>query len=85
MLEEAIHYVKFLKAQIWLHQNFMLLNPTNPPPLDFLPSSSSTPPVLPHHLNFQDYDTTSYNNYVYSDDGEQEQETMCLDEWYYKY
>ncbi|KAK0585078.1 hypothetical protein LWI29_023149 [Acer saccharum] len=24
MLEEAIHYVKFLKAQIWLHQNMMI-------------------------------------------------------------
>ncbi|KAK3227358.1 hypothetical protein Dsin_007220 [Dipteronia sinensis] len=24
MLEEAIHYVKFLKAQIWLHQNMMV-------------------------------------------------------------
>ncbi|KAL5710098.1 hypothetical protein ACHQM5_020704 [Ranunculus cassubicifolius] len=23
MLEEAIHYVKFLKTQIWLHQNMM--------------------------------------------------------------
>lgn len=26
MLEEAIHYVKFLKAQIWLHQNMMMMN-----------------------------------------------------------
>ncbi|KAL5740348.1 hypothetical protein ACOSP7_029232 [Xanthoceras sorbifolium] len=24
MLEEAIHYVKFLKSQIWLHQNMMM-------------------------------------------------------------
>ncbi|PKU65229.1 transcription factor bHLH140 [Dendrobium catenatum] len=26
MLEEAIHYVKFLKAQIWLHQATMMLH-----------------------------------------------------------
>ncbi|XP_059669525.1 transcription factor bHLH140 [Cornus florida] len=26
MLEEAIHYVKFLKTQIWLHQTMMMMN-----------------------------------------------------------
>lgn len=29
MLDEAIHYVKFLKAQIWIHQNMMMMNSSN--------------------------------------------------------
>ncbi|XP_010264777.2 PREDICTED: transcription factor bHLH140-like [Nelumbo nucifera] len=44
MLEEAIHYVKFLKTQIWLHQAMM----------NFLHDDSSsllsTPALSPKHL-----------------------------------
>ncbi|KAF5750800.1 Transcription factor bHLH [Tripterygium wilfordii] len=30
MLEEAIHYVKFLKTQIWIHQNLIINNNDDP-------------------------------------------------------
>ncbi|XP_057487567.1 transcription factor bHLH140-like [Actinidia eriantha] len=44
MLEEAIHYVKFLKAQIWLHQTMIGFVDCDPPDL-FLPPSTSTGPL----------------------------------------
>lgn len=43
MLEEAIHYVKFLKAQILLHQAALMLPPGDIPPISFLSTISSTP------------------------------------------
>ncbi|KAL3536551.1 hypothetical protein ACH5RR_005012 [Cinchona calisaya] len=39
MLEEAIHYVKFLKTQIWLHQTMINFVDTTDPSL-FLPPNS---------------------------------------------
>lgn len=51
MLDEAIHYVKFLKAQIWLHQN--LVNFVDEDPCSFLP----TP------LHFQE-DFTTFNSNI---------------------
>lgn len=38
MLEEAIHYVKFLKAQIWLHQTMINFVDNNQDSPMFLPS-----------------------------------------------
>ncbi|KAG0473722.1 hypothetical protein HPP92_015066 [Vanilla planifolia] len=66
MLEEAIHYVKFLKAQIWIHQAAMLAHgyedtplppPTPPPP----PPPSADPSVLPP-LPHQDLMHSLYPN-----------------------
>ncbi|PKA50595.1 Transcription factor LAX PANICLE [Apostasia shenzhenica] len=69
MLEEAIHYVKFLKAQIWLHQAAMKLHghevktsaPYNilsaPPPSSS--SSSSPPPAAAAHGMMMMYDQYS--------------------------
>ncbi|GFY82398.1 APRATAXIN-like protein [Actinidia rufa] len=42
MLEEAIHYVKFLEAQIWLHQTMIGVVDCDPPDL-FLPPSTAGP------------------------------------------
>ncbi|PSS34705.1 Transcription factor bHLH140 like [Actinidia chinensis var. chinensis] len=42
MLEEAIHYVKFLEAQIWLHQTMIGVVDCDPPDL-FLPPSTAEP------------------------------------------
>ena len=42
MLEEAIHYVKFLKAQIWLHQTMIGVVGCDPRDL-FLPPSTAGP------------------------------------------
>ncbi|KAK6943455.1 Myc-type, basic helix-loop-helix (bHLH) domain [Dillenia turbinata] len=41
MLDEAIHYVKFLKTQIWLHQT-MINVMDDDPSLNSLPSTSFT-------------------------------------------
>ena len=43
MLEEAIHYVKFLKAQIWLHQTMMM---------NFVYDDSNSSMFLPDQYNF---------------------------------
>ncbi|PON94317.1 Basic helix-loop-helix transcription factor [Trema orientale] len=61
MLEEAIHYVKFLKTQIWLHQT--MINyvddvddlPTAAPTLFVTPPDYSVhpPPPPPHHHHHQ--------------------------------
>ncbi|KAG6474957.1 hypothetical protein ZIOFF_064174 [Zingiber officinale] len=40
MLEEAINYVKFLKAQIWLHQAALTQHSPPPPPPPTVPSLS---------------------------------------------
>ncbi|TKY65790.1 dimerization protein [Spatholobus suberectus] len=42
MLEEAIHYVKFLKTQIWLHQAF----------INFVDVDHESPLYLPAEYNF---------------------------------
>ncbi|KAJ0027143.1 hypothetical protein Pint_34910 [Pistacia integerrima] len=52
MLDEAIHYVKFLKAQIWLHQN--LMNFVDEDPCTFL----QTP------LHFQEGFGTTFNSNI---------------------
>lgn len=51
MLEEAIHYVKFLKTQIWLHHAIMgNINPS--PSTSYPPPSFSLPPLqLPPYDN----------------------------------
>ncbi|GLT89388.1 hypothetical protein SLE2022_073700 [Rubroshorea leprosula] len=48
MLDEAIHYVKFLKTQIWLHQN--IINFVDNDPATSLFSSCNSLPF--HHQNF---------------------------------
>nr|XP_010922997.1 transcription factor LAX PANICLE 1 [Elaeis guineensis] len=45
MLEEAIHYVKFLKTQILLHHAALMLPPGDIPLISFLSTISSTPTV----------------------------------------
>ncbi|KAG1338037.1 transcription factor LAX PANICLE 1 [Cocos nucifera] len=45
MLEEAIHYVKFLKTQILLHHAALMLPPGDIPLISFLSMISSTPTV----------------------------------------
>ncbi|CAN6581524.1 unnamed protein product [Malus baccata var. baccata] len=51
MLEEAIHYVKFLKTQIWLHQT--MINFAE----DYHdPSSSSSPPSMLMDIPAHDHD-----------------------------
>ncbi|KAK8925670.1 Transcription factor LAX PANICLE [Platanthera zijinensis] len=51
MLEEAIHYVKFLKAQIWLHQTAELLHADEEDYSGHLPMNiapATTAASLPH-------------------------------------
>ncbi|KAJ0983892.1 hypothetical protein J5N97_002248 [Dioscorea zingiberensis] len=52
MLEEAIHYVKFLKAQIWLHQAAMTHAVLPPQSHPFAPSSSQLLLPSQHQLLF---------------------------------
>ncbi|KAL3622752.1 hypothetical protein CASFOL_032007 [Castilleja foliolosa] len=70
MLEEAIHYVKFLKAQIWLHQAMIGLaddvNGANEPTLTF--PANQCPAVSTHHHHDPYLDLSNNHNNDYSDD-----------------
>ncbi|XP_059460365.1 transcription factor LAX PANICLE 1-like [Corylus avellana] len=45
MLEEAIHYVKFLKTQIWLHQTMINVVDDQDPSSSFLAAAAAADPA----------------------------------------
>lgn len=66
MLEEAIHYVKFLKAQIWLHQAAMSTTDHLPQNshanyTDLNPNPNPNPNVLPSHHQQQQQQLVYYS------------------------
>lgn len=80
MLEEAIHYVKFLKTQIWLHQTMINVVDDQDPSSCFLAAAAnsfpfpqqtfydqvqpSPPPVPLPNSCFQSEETVSFDPYV---------------------
>ncbi|KAK1283858.1 Transcription factor LAX PANICLE [Acorus calamus] len=60
MLEEAIHYVKFLKAQVCLHQSIMSVHSVDPITSAVAPPPPSPPPPPAHVIDFSSYSMPSH-------------------------
>ncbi|KAK1271102.1 Transcription factor LAX PANICLE [Acorus gramineus] len=61
MLEEAIHYVKFLKAQVCLHQSIMSVHSVDPITSVVAPPPPPSPPPPPAHvIDFSSYSMPSH-------------------------
>ncbi|KAK4731162.1 hypothetical protein R3W88_024150 [Solanum pinnatisectum] len=55
MLEEAIHYVKFLKTQIWLHQTMVNLVDINHEMVEYYPLVDDDQNIHKNNINSMDY------------------------------